>query len=358
MTSESIKSLTEPHYHRKNSLQFFQMFPDPDLKAWAFEQAPELDPAWLECEEELKRRVPRVFSSVLERQPVYAQECRDSHAAMMAPGARDYELSQGVNKNEFTIPSSVDGFEIPVLQLDLTKHQDQEPEIVIIYYHGGGLRVGEADSEELSCRHLVKSGVGRVRLYSIGYRLMPSWPATTCVSDSLDGFNALRSGHAKNVIVGSSSGGQMAATVSQMVRKDMFHGVLLRCPVTADGLSAIKYIPERLHWSYTSMSPSFITILNTGLKREIPRDGLEKLPLEASEEELRGLPRTWIQLTTNDTLYSDGLCYAMILRDVGVEVQVEFEKGWPHTFWLKVPELPQALEAEKKMVGGLKWILR
>ncbi|KAK7419492.1 hypothetical protein QQX98_003261 [Neonectria punicea] len=334
------------------------MFPDPELKAWAFEQAPELHPAWLECEEELKRRVPQVFSSVLERQPVYAQECRDSHAQMMAPGARDYELSQGIDKKEFTVPSSVDGFEIPVLQLDLTDHQGQEPEIVIIYYHGGGLRVGEADSEELSCRHLVKSGVGRVRLYSIGYRLMPSWPATTCVSDSLDGFNALRSETAKNVIVGSSSGGQMATTVSQVAPKITFHGVLLRCPVTADGLNGMKYIPERLLWYYTSMSPSFITFLNGGLQRAIPRDGLEKLPLEATEEELRGLPRTWIQLATNDTLYSDGLCYAMILKDAGVEVEVEFEKGWPHTFWLKAPQLPQALEAEKKMVDGLRWILR
>ncbi|KAF7548630.1 hypothetical protein G7Z17_g6948 [Cylindrodendrum hubeiense] len=335
------------------------VFPDPYLKLLAFQTAPPLDPACLEWEEELKHRgPPRVFESVLERQPIYAQECRDSHAQMMAPGARDYELSQGVERKEFTVPSSVDGFAIPVLQLDLTEHQDQDPEIVIIYYHGGGLRVGEADSEELSCRHLVKSGIGRVRLYSIGYRLMPSWPATMCLSDSLDGFNALRGETAKNILMGSSSGGQMAAAVSQIASKGTIHGVLLRSPVTADGPSGVEYIPERLRPYHTSVSPSFVSFLIGYLQRDIPRDGLEKLPLEATLEELQDLPRTWIQLATNDTIYSDGLCYGIALREAGVEVQVELEKGWPHTFWLKAPQLPQSLKAEKKMVDGLKWILR
>ncbi|KAH7176608.1 Alpha/Beta hydrolase protein [Dactylonectria macrodidyma] len=335
------------------------VFPDPDLMALAFETAPQLAIAWLEFEDELKRRgPPRVFSSVLERQPVYAQECRESHAKMMAPGARDFDLSQGVERKEFTIPSSVDGFAIPVLQLDLVEHQGQEPEVVIIYYHGGGLHVGEADSEELSCRHLVKSDAGRVRLYSIGYRLMPSWPASTCLSDSLDGLNALRSETAKNIVVGSSSGGQMAAAVSQVAPKGTIHGVMLRCPVTADGPSGKEYIPERLRPYHTSVSPSFVTYLIGYLQREIPRDGLEKLPLEAAPEELQDLPRTWIQLATNDTIYSDGLCYGMTLREAGVDVQVELEKGWPHTFWLKAPQLTQSLEAERKMVKGLKWILQ
>ncbi|KAH6888006.1 Alpha/Beta hydrolase protein [Thelonectria olida] len=334
-------------------------FPDSELQAHAFETAPPLDPAWLEFEAELKSRgPPRVFKSVLERQPVYAQECRDSHAKMMAPGARDFNLSQGVAKREFTIPSSVDGIAIPVLQLDLTENKGQEPEVVIIYYHGGGLRVGEADSEELSCRHLVKSAAGRVRLYSIGYRLMPAWPASTCLSDSLDGFNEFKSEAGKTIIAGSSSGGQLAAAVSQVVPKGSLHGVLLRCPVTADRPSGIECIPEKLRAYHTSATPSFVTHLIGYLQRDVPRDGLEKLPLEVTREELQELPRTWIQLATNDTIYSDGLCYAMALKEAGVDVQVVFEKGWPHTFWLKGPELPQALDAEGRMVEGLRWLVQ
>ena len=93
-------------------------FPDPTLEGLVYKTAPPLDPAWLEYEKQMQP--PRIFASVLERQPIYAQECRDGHARMMAPGARDHELSQGVAKKEFTIPSTRDRFPIPVLQLDLS----------------------------------------------------------------------------------------------------------------------------------------------------------------------------------------------------------------------------------------------
>ncbi|KAF4978489.1 hypothetical protein FZEAL_5135 [Fusarium zealandicum] len=329
----------------------------PGLEAYVLQTAPPLDPAWLEYEEEVKQRGPtRVFSSVLERQPIYAQECRDLYARMLAPGARDHELSQGIDKKESTVSSSLDGFPIPVLQLELAGNQPREPEVVIIYYHGGALKVGEADSEELSCRHLVKSGVGTVRLYSIGYRLLPSYPASTCLQDCIDGFKAFRSQAAKIVVVGSSSGGQMAAAVSQAVPKGSIHGLLLRCPVTADVPSGIELIPEWLRQYHTSVSPTFVTSLNGYLNRDVPRDGLEKLPLEATRDEVEGHPRTWIQLSSNDTIYSDGLCYAFLLREAGVEVQVQVEKGWPHTFWLKAPHLDHALASEKNMVDGLRWL--
>lgn len=89
----------------------------------------------------------------------------------------------------------------------------------------------------------------------------------------------------------------------------------------------------------------------------MPRDGLERMPLEAEEEILKRLPRTWIRLCTNDSLYSDGVCYAKALEEVRVEVRVDVVRGWPHTFWLKAPGLERASEAEEEMVRGLVWLL-
>jgi acetyl esterase/lipase len=79
--------------------------------------------------------------------------------------------------------------------------------------------------------------------------------------------------------------------------------------------------------------------------------------LEVPAEELTGHPRTWIQLCSNDTLYSDGLCYAVLLQAAGADVKVMVEEGWPHTFWLKAPELEQSYEADERMVSGLEWII-
>lgn len=47
------------------------------------------------------------------------------------------------------------------------------------------------------------------------------------------------------------------------------------------------------------------------LKRKIPRDGLKHMPLEASRDDLRGQPPHWIQVCTNDMLYSDGMCIGL-----------------------------------------------
>src|SRR5687768_17594632 len=137
----------------------------PQLKELVFETAPDLHPSWVRAEDVLRQETDSNKPPLepLVRQPIYAQWCRDLLAEVTAPGTRDYDLSQGITKREFTVPSSVDGFPIPVLQLELASDAnsgggkaEQDPELIIIYYHGGGLHVGEADSEEHSCRRIVK----------------------------------------------------------------------------------------------------------------------------------------------------------------------------------------------------------
>ncbi|SPN99788.1 related to lipase 2 [Cephalotrichum gorgonifer] len=330
-----------------------------------------LDPRWIAYEaEHLTSTAPKKKKSyegpsAVERQATYAQECRELNARMMAPGARDHHLSQGIVATQRTTTSTKDGATIPIMVYTREEDAGREPDVVLVYFHGGGLWVGEADSEELSCRRLV---CGNHAVYSIGYRLMPEYFASVCLSDAYDGFEAVRrwvgagEGGAggpgpRIVVVGSSSGGELAALVSQMAPRGCLGGALLRCPVTCDVFSGDGYVPEALRKYHTSGTEAFITSLGGFMRRAVPRDGLARMPIEATQEELRGQPRTWIQVCTNDVLYSDGVCYGIALEEAGVEVKVDVVKGWPHTFWLPVPELERAYEADMAMLEGLKWIL-
>lgn len=361
--------------------------------------APPLDRAWLAHEQAttalLNSEAPSLITDPIARQSKYADACRARNSALLEPGARDHHLSQGISTTTLHIPSSKDGHAIPILQYTRTRTRartlaveeepDREPQCVLIYYHGGGLLVGEPDSEDLSCRRLVLNDFAHVTLYSIGYRLKPQHPAQTCLDDSIDAFTALLAltppPFAKIVLVGSSSGGQLAALVAQhavarittttatttnpvTAAAASIHGVLLRCPVTSDafgGSEAGEYVPARFRAAHTSArDPSFRTSLLARLVMDGPRDGLARMPLEAEVAELRGrmtMPRTWVQVCTNDVLYSDGACYVRLLREAGVKVQVDVVEGWPHTFWLKAPHLPRALEAEEAMIEGLRWVL-
>lgn len=336
------------------------------------QKAPPLDPAWLQFEKEANLLAPKPAMDPLQKQKLYAAQCRERNSAMMAAGARDHHLSQGIKTQYTSVPSSLDGSAIPVLQYDRAPEdgggggggesaaEGAGHAWVVVYYHGGGLLVGEADSEDLSCRRIVKaSRLYSVRLYSVGYRLQPVHPASTAVQDSIDAFGCVARAHpgSRVLVVGSSSGGELAALVTQQAARGSFHGVVLRCPVTSDAFSGTEYVPERLRGMHTSAwDRSFESSILGFMERNLPRDGLETMPLEALEEALIGMPRTWIQVCTNDVLYSDGVCYARILGHAGVEVKMDIVWAWPHTFWLKAPHLPRALEADKAMLEGIAWV--
>ncbi|KUI57666.1 Putative sterigmatocystin biosynthesis lipase/esterase stcI [Cytospora mali] len=324
------------------------------------QKAPALDPAWLQYEKEASLLAPKPAIDPLQKQKLYAAQCRELNGAMMAVGARDHHLSQGIETQYVSVPSSLDGYAIPVLQYDRAVDPGGEPSWVVVYYHGGALFIGEADSEDLSCRRIVReSHLPSVRLYSVGYRLKPLHPVSTIVQDSMDAFDSIIRAHptSRILVVGSSSGGELAALVTQHAAKGSFHGVVLRCPVTSDAFSGAEYVPERLRALHTSAwERSFESSILGFMERDVPRDGLEKMPLEISAEDLNGMPRTWVQVCTNDVLYSDGVCYARVLRDAGVEVKMDIVWGWPHTFWLKAPHLPRALEADKAMLDGITWV--
>lgn len=190
-------------------------------------------------------------------------------------------------------------------------------------------------------------------MFSVDYRLMPEHSADDALEDALYVHQMVshmnRDG--KLFLMGSSSGGQLAAQVSQRRGGRRINGVLLRGPVTCDAAN----LPARFEGLHTSMKTAFHTSLLSTPAVTAENRTKKKLPLE--EENLKGLPRHWVQVCTNDIYYSDGTCYAEALREQGVEVRMDVLEGWPHTFWLKAPLLEKAIEAEESMLEGLRWLL-
>ncbi|KAK0655795.1 Alpha/Beta hydrolase protein [Cercophora newfieldiana] len=334
---------------------------------------PPLDPAWLtyESSPEFTANTRPANLTPLENQTHYATSCRALTARMTAPFTPFHHL-RDIPRITLTVPSPLDNHPIPIIKYLPPPSRLPGPNhspipVTVLYIHGGGLWIGEADSEEFSCLQIVdflSSRHREVEVYSVGYRLMPTYPAQTCLSDCLSAFEFVRDWklnhkNGKLVVVGSSSGGELAALVSQLVSPGEVQGVVLRGPVTSDAFGGMEYVPERLRKMHTSAwEPSFYNSLLGFMKREVPRDGLERMPLEAEEEVLRKLPRTWIQVCTNDAVYSDGVCYAKALEDAGVEVKVDVIKGWPHTFWLIAPHLERSREADRAMLEGLAWVVQ
>ncbi|KAG4432576.1 hypothetical protein IFR05_011933 [Cadophora sp. M221] len=348
---------------------------------------PPLDPAWLDHEKSANLLTPApVLTSSSERQQLYASNCRKLNAELLS--GRDKHLTEGIKIHDTGIEtspgSSGDPVYIPIRSYKPASPPSGPPEPVIsptipgdeetgregeeesddgvpivIYYHGGGLYVGDLDSEDLTCHRVCKEL--QCTVYSVDYRLMPEVTASTSLADAIAAFRAITTNRkaSRLILMGSSSGGQLAAQVSQRFKTSRghmrIHGVLLRGPVTCDATEDGVNLPPKFKECHTSMSEAFHTSLLSNAAVNSQNRTKEPMPLEV--EDLTGMPRHWIQVSTNDLYYSDGACYAEALRCKGVDVKLDVVVGWPHTFWLKAPFLERAVKSERDMIEGLRWLL-
>ena len=142
-------------------------------KSLVLTDAPALDAAWIEYENDVgvNGHIPK-FSKYEDRQVFYSQACKGRNVQMLA--GRDRYLTQGVDISDSIITAS-DGHPIRVRFYSPTIASEAfDTEVLqgfVIYYHGGGLKVGDLDSEDLSCRRICKEA--RIRVISVDYRLMP-----------------------------------------------------------------------------------------------------------------------------------------------------------------------------------------
>ncbi|CAG8950095.1 hypothetical protein HYFRA_00008329 [Hymenoscyphus fraxineus] len=356
-----------------------------------FTHPPPLSPTWLAHEKATGLNLPKpIITNPLKRRENYEKACSELNKILLS--GRDEYLNHGLEVRDTFIPSTlVAGHEIPVRvytphptaphpQPPTNPQTKNESETVngvilnppkkpqILYLHGGGLVLGSPHTEDLTCRRISLSL--SVTVYSIAYRLLPEHSADEALSDALSAFRYLTTAYPEDgvVVVGSSSGGQLAGQVVQVVLREeggdrdgrRIKGVVLRGPVLCDATN-LDFLPERFRGVHTSLSTPFYTSLLSIPALTPENRTVTPLPLEFAISNLSKLPphqpKHYIQVCTNDIYYSDGVLYAEILREQGVDVRLDVVVGYPHTFWLKAPFLERAVRAEGDMLGGLRWIL-
>lgn len=73
---------------------------------------------------------------------------------------------------------------------------------------------------------------------------------------------------------------------------------------------------------------------------------------------LKGLPRTCIVACGMDPLRDDAILYGQVLREAGVETNLQVYGGLPHCWWAMLPQLEASKKYEKDSLEGWKWLLR
>ncbi|RHZ47121.1 putative lipase/esterase [Aspergillus thermomutatus] len=257
--------------------------------------------------------------------------------------------AERVSSFDTTVPAR-DNHRIPIR---IYTPKDHTSDAVVIFYHSGGFVQGSLETEDISCRHMALGGPSTV--ISVDYRLSPvhqypipindGWDAFECIVTNLSTVLPKHCPPVRVVISGTSSGGQLAAIVSQKARDWLrdpkkataaasitLSGVLLRAPVTVRGTDA-AWIPPCFRYLHQSWTENVET-------EKLDRQGMaanhDLLGVPCAERahpeayplwgRFDGLPKTYIQICDVDILRDDAVCYARGLQNADIEVRVSIYK--------------------------------
>jgi acetyl esterase len=212
-----------------------------------------------------------------------------------------------------------------------------------LYLHGGGYVIGDIETHDRLCRRLAaKSGV---RILSLDYRLAPEHLFPAGVDDVLAAFDWMDGEGAEVIgadrdrlaVAGDSAGGGLAAMVGQQ-RRTRLRFQLLIYPL----LQLVERRKEKLKAIEGHMLS--VTALDQ-IVRAYLADETDAVDVRVSpllEDDLSGLPATYIAAAELDPLLDEGTAYRDRLLAAGVAVDYRLGKALPHGYFNLTAILPGA----------------
>ncbi|KAH0830970.1 hypothetical protein AYO21_06499 [Fonsecaea monophora] len=212
---------------------------------------------------------------------------------------------------------------------------------VYLYFHGGGHLNGNIESEDATCYGIVANT--NIAVLHVNYRHTPEFTHPTQVNDAVDGFewlvsNAERLGldNTKIVVGGFSAGAMLTAwvvyhQVQRTRRADPTSSLAGRIKGQVLGTPWLIHPDNHPAYKSSTPDPNFSYIQNIDapvlpwaalklftecLKAEDPTDRSLNVPF-ASDEELRGTPKSSVIAAGMDILRDEALYFAKRLQDLG-----------------------------------------
>ena len=233
---------------------------------------------------------------------------------------------------------------------------------VVMYFHGGGWILGDRDTHDRLVREIAVGAQAAVVF--VDYSRAPearypvaieqAYAATRYVAENAAD---LRIDPLRLAVAGDSVGGNMAAAVTLMAKKRRDPKItfqVLFYPVTDSGFDTASYIQfadgpwltkRAMQWFWDAYLPD-----------SVARKEPTATPLNASLDQLAGLPEALVITDENDVLRDEGEAYARKLSDAGVRVISVRYNGTIHDFVMlnALADTPAVCGAIAQAVGALR----
>ncbi|AMR66698.1 alpha/beta hydrolase [Aquipseudomonas alcaligenes] len=271
--------------------------------------------------------------------PLETLSPQDARAVLVGAQASVKVDLSGVSVSEKTIQAG--GQSIPLTIVRPEGVQGELP--VFMFFHGGGWVLGDYPTHARLIRDLVVNS-GAVAVY-VGYTPSPEAQYPTAIDQA---YAATRwvGEHGKEIqvdssrlaVAGNSVGGNMAAVVALKAKEagtPKLSFQLLLWPVTDANLETASYNQfAQGHFLTKPLMKWFWDNYTTDPKQRAERFAS---PLQATTEQLKGLPPALVQTAEFDVLRDEGEAYARKLDAAGVTVTAVRYNGMIHDYGLLNP---------------------
>jgi acetyl esterase/lipase len=215
----------------------------------------------------------------------------------------------------------------------------------ILYFHGGGFRLGSVTSHrDLMAQIALASGC---RVLAINYRLAPEHRFPAALDDALAAYGWMLDCGLKSenvAFAGDSAGGNLVLAAMLALRErglPLPVSAVLMSPWTDLAATGSSYVSRAEADPIHQRSMILALAKNYLGGQGDPYDPLVS-PLYA---DLAGLPPLLIQVGDRETVLDDSVMFADLARAAGVDVSLEVWDGMIHVFQMFGAELPEARQA-------------
>ena len=270
--------------------------------------------------------------------------------ARLDANAVNTPLADGVVKTEVEIAG------VPGAAWLHPEAHDSDSLPALLFFHGGGYRVGSIISHQGFGSHLASLIPARVLL--VDYRLAPENPFPAAVDDCIAAYRwMLDSGidPARIALIGDSAGGGLVGAVLLGARSQGLPlpgaGVCLSPWVDLTNSSASH--AERDEVDVMFGHDDAVTAASWYLNDHNPRDPLAS-PLFGDWE---GMPPMLVHAGDHEVLLDDATGFAAVLEDAGVEVDLRIWPGMIHDFQIMYPNYPEAVEGTEAIAAFVRRVV-
>jgi acetyl esterase/lipase len=263
-----------------------------------------------------------------------------------------------------TIPGGPDNTDVSV-KIVRPQGGSNETLPVVIYLHGGGWVLGDFDTHERLVRELANNV--HAAFVFVNYTPSPeakypvsleqAYAATKWVSQNGQTINV---DSTRLAVVGDSVGGNMAAALTLLAKERVGPKIIFQVlfyPVTDANFDTASYNAFQEDYFLTRKNMKWFWDNYTSDKTNRKEPTVS--PLQASVEQLRGLPPALIINGEFDVLRDEGEAYAHKLMEAGIPVRAVRYHGTMHDFVMLNPltDTPPARGAIEQASHMLKNIL-